>query len=81
MMKGAKATEVARRDVLTVRLPSDLHEQLRAYKYFTGRSINDLAVDLIREFLAGPGREEISRGMTERAKGMYGEALDKLAGM
>ena len=67
------------RAVLTIRLPSDLHEQLRAYKFFAGRSINDLAVDLIREFLEGPGREEISRGMTERAKEMYGEALDKLA--
>lgn len=67
------------RGVLTVRLPADLHEQLRAYKYFTGRPINDLAVELIRGYLAGPGREEIRHGMTERAKGMYGEALAKLA--
>ena len=67
------------RGMLTVRLPNDLHEELRAYKYFTGRSINDLVVDLIRQFLDGPGRDGISRGMTERAKSMYGEALDELA--
>jgi hypothetical protein len=73
------ANTAAERGVLTVRLPADLHEQLRAYKYFTGRSINDLAVDLIRDYLAGPGRSEINRGMTERTKAMYGDALTKLA--
>jgi hypothetical protein len=74
-------TEVTQRDVLTVRLPTELHEELRAYKLFAGRPINDVVVGLIREFLAGPGGDEIARGMTARAKSMYGEALDKLAEM
>jgi len=77
----AVAAEVTQRNVLTVRLPTELHEELRAYKLFAGRPINDVVVDLIREFLAGPGRDEIARGMTERAKSMYGETLDKLAEM
>lgn len=76
-----KASEVTERNVLTVRLPAELHEELRTYKFFTGRSINDVAVQLIRDFLAGPGREEIAQGMTERAEKMYGVALDKLADM
>ena len=77
----AKKTEVTERNVLTVRLPAELHEQLRAYKFFTHEPINELVVRLIAEYLAGPGREEIEKGMTERAKEMYGIALDKLADM
>ena len=77
----SKTTEVTRRDVLTVRLPAELHEELRTYKLFANRPINDVVVGLIRDFLAGPGREEIARGMTARAKSMYGVALDKLADM
>ncbi len=82
MTKAEKAaTEVTDRNVLTVRLPAELHEELRAYKFFTNRPINEVVVQLIRDFLSGPGREEIARGMTARTKTMYGEALDKLAEM
>jgi hypothetical protein len=77
----AQKKETAGRDVLTVRLPADLHDELRTYKFFTNRPINDVVVDLIRQFLDGPGREEIAAGMTTRAKDMYGVALDKLAGL
>jgi len=78
----AKETEAATpRGVLTVRLPAELHEELRAYKLYANRPINDVVVELIRDFLDGPGREEIARGMTERAKSMYGVALDKLEDM
>jgi hypothetical protein len=77
-----RQTEVAKREVLTIRLPADLHEGLREYKHFARKaSINDVVVDLIRDFLAGPGRKEIEQGMTDRAREMYGVALDKLAGM
>jgi hypothetical protein len=75
------AAEVTDRNVLTVRLPADLHEELRAYKFFANRPINDVVVQLIRDFLSGPGGQEIARGMTARAKSVYGEALDKLAEM
>lgn len=77
----AKEREAVERGVLTVRLPAELHEELRTYKLYANRPINDVVVGLIREFLDGPGREEIARGMTERAKSMYGVALDKLADM
>ncbi len=77
-----RATEVTKREVLTVRLPADLHQGLREYKLFAKRaSINDVVVDLIRDFLAGQGRREIEQGMTDRARDMYGVALDKLADM
>lgn len=80
--KEKAAAEATDRNVLTIRLPTELHEQLRAYKFFTDQpSINGVVVELIRGFLSGPGHEEIARGMTARAKSTYGEALDKLAGM
>jgi hypothetical protein len=81
MTRERKTTEVTERNVLTVRVPADLHEELRTYGFFTKRSINDVVVNLIRDFLAGPGREEIAQGMTDRAKKMYGKALDELADM
>ena len=77
----ARTREATERNVLTVRLPAELHDELRTYKFFTGRSINDVAVELIRDFLNGQGREEIARGMTARTREMYGVALDKLADM
>lgn len=70
-----------KRDALLVRLPADLHDDLRTYKAFTRKPINEVVVGLIRDFLNGPGREEITRGMTERAKQRYGVALEKLADM
>ncbi len=81
MATTRKATEVTKRNVLTVRIPAELHEELRTYGFFTHQSINDVVVDLIRDYLEGAGREEIARGMTDRAKKMYGKALDKLADM
>jgi hypothetical protein len=77
----AQKKETAGRGILPVRLPANLHDELRAYKFFTNRPINDVVVDLIRQFLDGPGREEIAAGMTTRAKDMHGVALDKLAGL
>lgn len=69
------------RDKLIVRLPAELHDELRTYKAFTRKPINEVVVDLIRDFFNGPGREEITRAMTERAKERYGVALDKLKDM
>jgi hypothetical protein len=48
-----KMTEVTDRNVLTIRLPAELHEELRTYKYFADRSINDVVVELIRDFMNG----------------------------
>jgi hypothetical protein len=68
------------RDKLIIRLPADLHDDLRTYKALTRKPINEVVVGLIREFFEGTGRDEITRAMTERAKKKYGVALDKLAG-
>jgi hypothetical protein len=74
-----RKTEETKREVLTVRIPADLHQQLRAWKYFTGRSINELATELLSGYLAGGGRKEISKAMTDATKSQYADALRKLA--
>ena len=79
---GLQNQGTTRREVLTIRLDHDLAQGLREYKFFAQKaSVNDVVAGLIRDFLAGPGREEIARGMTRRAREMYGPALDKLADM
>lgn len=68
------------RDVhaFSVRIPRDLHEDLRLHRAMTGVSANELVLALLTDYMDGPGRERISRGMTSRAKALYGEALREL---
>jgi hypothetical protein len=65
--------------VLTVRVSPELHDQLLAYKFFTKKSINELAVHLLSEYLEGPGADEMVKAMGERAGQQYAVALEKLA--
>jgi hypothetical protein len=69
------------RKAIPVRLPADMHQEIKLLALFTGRSINDIITELVREHLAGPGRGAIEHGMTMRAVTNYKDALDKLAEM
>ena len=69
------------RKMIPVRLPTDMHQELKMLALFTGRSVNDIVTELVSAHLSGPGREAIERGMTERATSRYKNALDKLAEM
>jgi hypothetical protein len=69
------------RKMIPVRLPADMHQELKMLALFTGRSVNDIVTELVSAHLAGPGREAIERGMTARAATKYKDALDKLAEM
>ena len=69
------------RKTIPVRLPADMHQELKLLALFTGRSVNDIITELVRVHLAGPGREAIEHGMTTRAVTDYKDALDKLAEM
>jgi predicted DNA-binding protein len=64
---------------MPLRLPPELHQDLRMLALFTGRSVNEIVTGLVSDYMAGEGRILIERGMTERAKGNYREALAKLA--
>jgi hypothetical protein len=80
---SSEATTAGRteRKAMPVRLPPDMHQDLRMLALFTGRSVNDIITGLVGDYLAGPGRELIERGMTARAQATYKDALDKLAEM
>jgi predicted DNA-binding protein len=80
-MRTTTGASGAERKAMPVRLPPDMHQDLRMLALFTGRSVNEIITGLIGDYLAGPGREEIERGMTARAKADYKDALDKLAEM
>jgi hypothetical protein len=67
------------RKPIPIRLPVDMHQELKLLSLFTGRSINEIMTELVDGYLAGQGRELIERGMTARAQATYGDALDKLA--
>jgi predicted DNA-binding protein len=69
------------RKTIPVRLPPEMHQELKLLALFTGRSVNDIITELVRAHLAGPGREAIEEGMTARAVTTYKDALDKLAEM
>jgi predicted DNA-binding protein len=69
------------RKTIPVRLPPEMHQEIKLLAAFTGRSINDIITELVRAYLAGPGREAIEEGMTARAVTTYKDALDKLAEM
>ena len=70
-----------KRKTIPVRLPAEMHQEIKLLALFTGRSVNDIITELVRAHLAGPGREAIEEGMTTRAVTTYKDALDKLAEM
>lgn len=66
---------------LTVRLPEDEHEALRAYAFAVDGSMNDVVRRAVQEFLADPGRAEQVDALLDQARGRYRVALDELADM
>lgn len=66
-------------NAITLRLPSELMDEIRLYRALTGTPGNELIVRLVRDFFAGTGRDELLRSMTDRAREQYGVALEELA--
>ena len=62
-----------------VRLPADEYEALKAYAFFTGKSMNAVVADAVGAFLAGPARREQFEAMVDRARDEYRVVLDKLS--
>jgi hypothetical protein len=71
------ATTTERR-ALTLRLPPELHEELRTHAYLTHRPINETLTELISQWLKGPGRDEMVRAAGDDARKVHRVALDKL---
>jgi hypothetical protein len=64
---------------LSVRAPRDIHEALRTLSLATGKSINDIVLCSIRDYMGSTGHREAVDGFLEQAQERYRVALDKLA--
>jgi hypothetical protein len=65
--------------VLTIRVPKDVHEAVRTLAFATDSSINDVALRAIRDHLATGGHRKAVEGLGARVIEQYAVALDKLA--
>ena len=62
-------------------MPKDLHDALRTLAFATDKSVNEVAIRAIADFLAARGHQETVRTHLKRAQEQYRVALDKLADM
>lgn len=63
---------------LPVRLPTDQYEALKAYAFFTKRSMNEIISQAVQEFLTGSARSGQMKTMLNEAQDRYRVVLDKL---
>lgn len=71
-------TKGSQSKVLTVRMSPQLHDRLLTYKFFTKKSINELTVQLLADFLANAGADEIIEASARRTQSDFSIALEKL---
>jgi hypothetical protein len=61
-----------------VRMPAEEHQSLRLMSATTGRSMNDLVVRAVSEFLSGVGRDLEFEAASAKAGERYRDVLDRL---
>lgn len=77
----AKKNEARETQMLTVRVPKELHEGLRTLAFVRETTINDLAVRALADFMASKGHDEAVEGFLKQAQAKWRVALDKLKDM
>jgi hypothetical protein len=65
--------------VITTRVPKDVHEALRTLAFATDSKINDIVVRAIRDYLSDAGHRKAVEALAGKAMKQYRVALDKLA--
>ena len=63
---------------MTIRLPVELHEQLRTYSFFSRRAINEIATQLLDDWMATKGREELVQLIAQQGMREHHATLEKL---
>lgn len=64
--------------VVTLRIPHDEHDAIKAVAALAGRSVNQVLRDAVREYLTGPKRTEEFEQLVGAAQDQFRVALDKL---
>lgn len=78
-MAGKKETRETQ--MLTVRVPRELHDGLRTLAFATETSINELVVRAIANFMAADAHDEAVDAFLRRSQTKWRVALDKLSDM
>lgn len=65
--------------VVTLRMPRDVYEGLRALSFATETSINELVLRGVRNYMSQEGHRELVEAAATRVREQYRVALDKLA--
>jgi hypothetical protein len=63
---------------LPVRMPDEVYNALKGVAYFTGRSMNEIVVAAVTEFLRSSASGELDE-IVARAQEDYRQVLDQLA--
>jgi DNA-binding transcriptional MocR family regulator len=66
---------------LAIRAPKELLEALKVTAFATGRSINEIVIDALLEYLSAHGHRETVDALLERVREHYRSALDDLASL
>jgi predicted DNA-binding protein len=74
--QGRQAKDI---QAMSLRVPRETYEALRALSFATETSINELVCRAIGDFLAEAGHQEAVDAMARRFTEQYRVALDKLA--
>jgi hypothetical protein len=61
-----------------VRMPTEEHQSLRLMSATTGRSMNDLVVRAVSDFLSGVGRDTEFEAASAKVGERYRHVLDRL---
>ncbi len=70
-----------RKEVLTVRIPKDMHDSLRTLAFATDASMNDIVVDALRAHLAQKRHRDAVANFLSEAQKQYRVAVNRLAGL
>lgn len=79
--KGRAVRQEREVQVLTVRVPVEVHEALRTLAMATDRSLNEVVLGAVRNYLAEKGHREAVTAFLREAQDQYRVALDKLASL
>lgn len=78
-MRWSGRVKMTERQDFTVRMTPDEHQALRLYCATTGRSMNDVVLSAVRDYLTQTGRQDEFQAALAQVQVDYRVALDKLA--
>lgn len=77
----ARKRETQEVQVLTVRVPKDLHEAIRTLAFAQRTTINAVVLRALADYMGSEGHREAVEGYLRRARVKWRVTLDKLADM